>query len=165
MKKRLDTDAISNELEGASLFFRRPQETPQFQGDMQPEGPNTEQERGPDTPTPRLRGVQVPRRPGTQASPPRGVQAPRHPDAQTPRRQDAAPFELSAKAEERQTLRLSEAEFRKLGAVQGMLGEQLAVKKVDKNDILRCGLHALFEDYEKRGEQSELVRQLRKKYR
>ena len=49
--------------------------------------------------------------------------------------------------------------------MQGLLGEQLDVKKVEKNDILRCGLHVVLEDYAQRGAQSELVRRLRKKYR
>ncbi len=111
--------------------------------------------RRPDPQTPRPLDATVPR--------PLGVQTPRTPDPKTPGRQPST-YDLEEKAEERQTLRLTEAEFRKLGAVQGMLGEQLGVKKVEKNDILRCGLHALVEDYEKRGDQSELVRRLRKKY-
>ncbi len=82
----------------------------------------------------------------------------------TPGRQNTA-YDLAARAEERQTLRLTDAEFRKPGAVQGLLGEQLDVRKVEKNDILRCGLHVVLEDYAKRGAQSELVRRLRKKYR
>ncbi len=105
------------------------------------------------------------RRLDPQTPRPRDAQAPRRPDPQTPRRPDAASFELTAKAEERQTLRLTDGEFRWLGAVQSQLGEQLGVKKVDKNDIIRCAIHALFEEYERNGEKSELVRRLRKKYR
>ena len=105
------------------------------------------------------------RRPDPQTPRPRGAQTPRCPDAQTPRRRDPASFELTARAEERQTLRLTDGEFRRLGAVQAQLGEQLGVKKVDKNDIIRCAIHALFEEYARNGEGSELVHRLRTKYR
>ena len=104
-------------------------------------------------------------RPDTQTPRVPDAKTPRRPEPQTPRRPDAASFELTARAEERQTLRLTDGEFRRLGAVQSQLGEQLGVKKVDKNDLIRCAIHALFEEYERNGEGSELVRRLRQKYR
>ncbi len=56
------------------------------------------------------------RRPDPQTPRPRDAQTPRRLDPQTPRRRDPASFELTAKAEERQTLRLTDGEFRRLGA-------------------------------------------------
>jgi hypothetical protein len=135
MKKQLNIDTIA--------------------GDMQPEAPRAA------TQTPKHPGVQVPEGPGTQPSRPwrPGVQTPTSPDLGTPEHR------LSAKAEEGQTLRLTEAQFRHPGRVQTQLGEQLDVKKVDKNDIMRCAIHAAFEEYERTGEESEIVRRLRTKYR
>jgi hypothetical protein len=65
----------------------------------------------------------------------------------------------------RQTLRLTEGEFRKLGLVQGALGELLGVTKVDKNDIIRAAMHRMLEEFDQEGIQSNLVARLRKKYR
>jgi hypothetical protein len=65
----------------------------------------------------------------------------------------------------RQTLRLTEREFRKLGLVQGILSELLVVTKVDKNDIIRAAVHRTLEEFDQAGIQSDLVTRLRKKYR
>ena len=73
--------------------------------------------------------------------------------------------DLTAKAEARQTLRLTDGEFRRLGVLQGTISEQLGVTKVDKNDIIRGALHRLFEDFDRQGMGSDVVTRLRKKYR
>ena len=69
------------------------------------------------------------------------------------------------KAESRQTLQLTEGEFRQLGSLQATLSEQLDVTKVEKNDILRAALHRVFADIAEEGMTSDLVRRLRKKNR
>jgi hypothetical protein len=95
---------------------------------------------------------------------PPDVQVPRPPDTAAPRRLDIR-FDLTQSAESRQTLRLTEAEFRKLGMVQGTVSELLDVTKVDKNDIIRAAVHRVFEEFDKTGSESDLVKRLRRKYR
>ena len=86
----------------------------------------------------------------------------RRPDAQTP-----GPRKLRADGQSRGAANaaLDGRRVSPARGVQSQLGEQLGVKKVDKNDIIRCAIHALFEEYARNGEGSELVRRLRKKYR
>src|SRR5215213_4351184 len=129
MKKRLDSNAITNELKGASLFFRHPghEKTP----------------RHPNAQTPGTRGVQAPRHPE--------VPTPRPPGTQTPEAAGpsaATGYDLGQRAEERQTLRLTEREFRRLNRLQDQLSIVLDVRKVDKNDIMRCAIQRLFEDFD-----------------
>jgi hypothetical protein len=154
MKKTLNTEAISNELRGASAFFLPPENR-----DLSTTPPAPQPAR-----SPKAASVQTPRR--------RDAQAPGHPDVQTPRPPNAQAsrhldthFDLATKPEERQTLRLTEREFRRLGSLQAALSEQLGVTRVEKNDILRAGLHRVFEDFAERGVGSDLVNRLRKKYR
>ncbi len=114
---------------------------------------------------PRPLGTKTPGRPGAQTPGPQDSQTPRPLGTQASRPPDATTYDIAAKAEERQTLRLTDAEFRRLGMLQSQLEERLGVKKVDKNDIMRSAIHAALEEYERTGAESELVRRLRKKYR
>lgn len=146
MRKTLNTEAIANELHGASAFFQ-----PKQNQDL---------------------GTAAPQAPDTQASRPHDAQAPGHPSVQTPRPPDTktsrhldATLDLTARAESRQTLRLTEGEFRRLGVLQEDLSELLNVTRVDKNDILRAGLHRLLEDFAELKMGSDLVKRLRQKYR
>ena len=137
-------------------LFRSSPPTPVAPEQAQPQRPDPQVPGHQDTQTPRSQDATAPRPPGTQA--------PRHRDPQAPRPQSAG-YDLTEKAEERQTLRLTSGEFRRLGAVAAALSDELGVKRVDKNDIIRCGLHRILEDYERHGQGSELVTRLKKKYR
>jgi hypothetical protein len=156
MRKKLNTDAISNELRGASAFFPSPPNQDRSTGDPAPAG----------QPSPERPSNQVPGHPD--------VQTPGLPEAQTPRHLDTlasghldTSFDLSKRVvrEIRQTLRLTEGEFRRLGAVQMAISEHLGVTRIEKNDMLRAALHRLFEDFEEQGVESDLLKRLRKKYR
>lgn len=138
MKKKLNTDTIAAELREHSHFFRRPQ-------DQQ------------DVPTPRP--------PDLPTSGPPDAQGPSRRDVWASRHQDTSAYDITMRAEDRQTLRLTQGELRKLGSMQARLSEELGVRKVDKNDIIRCGLHQLFEDFDALGTRSGVALRLRKKYR
>lgn len=154
MKKQLNLDAISNELRGSSLFFSRPPA----------QAKRSEQPASKSEPAPQAADTQTSRRLGTTTPRPPDAQAPRHPGPQIPRPRDPQ-LDLTKRAESRQTLRLTEGEFRKLGLVQGTLSELLGVTKVDKNDIIRAAMHRSLEEFDQVGIQSDLVTRLRKKYR
>lgn len=154
MKKQLNIDAISNELRGSSLFFSRPPE----------QAKRSEQPPPKPEPAHRVADTQTPRRPDTSTPRPPDAQVPRRLDPETPRPRDTQ-LDLTTRAESRQTLRLTEGEFRKLGLVQGTLSELLGVTKVDKNDIIRAAVHRALEEFDQAGIQSDLVARLRKKYR
>ncbi len=156
MKKTLNIDAISNELRGASKFFPPPEGSKPA-----PIAPAPHNFPSPD-PNP-----QTPRPPGTVTSRHLDTEAPGHLDTAASIPLDTQ-LDLTMRAESRQTLRLTEGEFRKLGIVQGTLSEILGVTRVEKNDILRAAVHRLFEDFEdldRAGAGSDLVTRLRKKYR
>jgi hypothetical protein len=149
MKKPINLQLLSDELE-QSPFFRK-----------QPPTPNTppRNDRRPDTQTPRPPEPQTPGRLDPQESRVRDPQTPKN--LQSTKRH----FDITEKAEERQTLRLTQDEFRRLGHISATIGEMLDAKKVDKNDIIRCALHELFEDFARDGKGSAAVLRLRKKYR
>ncbi len=159
MKKRLDTDAIASELREHSGFFRRP---PGPEPAEQPARPDAGVSRHPDPQVPRPLGARVPGHPGPSVPGRHDAPAPRRP-APPAASGEGKRYDLTERAEERQTLRLTEGEFRRLGVLQGSLSEQLGVRKVDKNDIIRAALHRLYEDVDARG--SDVVVRLRKKYR
>jgi hypothetical protein len=81
MKKQPNTDRISNALAESSLFFNPPAPL--------------------DTSTPRIQDTQTPRRPDAQDSRTLDTETSRTPDALT------RGFDVTEKADERQTLRLS----------------------------------------------------------
>ena len=141
MKKRLNTDAIANELREHSHFFRQ----------SRPQAP--------------IPPTAVPGSPDPQTPGDRDTQASGHPDAHLPGQKGIDRYDITVRAEDRQTLRLTEAELRKLGSIQARVSEELGVRKVDKNDIIRCGLHQLFDDFDELGRRSNLALRLRKKYR
>ena len=73
-------------------------------------------------------------------------------------------FELTDRAREEQTLRLTEGEWLRLDRLVRELATELGVRRVEKNDILRSGLNGLFSDLTGR-EKGEILATLRKKYR
>ncbi len=153
MKKQLDTESVTNELRGASAFFRR-REEPKAVAPQQ---------------TPRTPEAQRPRPPGVQGSRVPDPQTPRPPEVQsssTLASGSAADvrFDLTERAREEQTLRLTEGEWLRLDRLTRELAAELGVRRVEKNDILRYGLHRLFTDLTGR-EKERILATLRKKYR
>jgi hypothetical protein len=119
----------------------------------------------PDTQTPKIRGAETSRILDTQESRPPGVHASPHQEVEASALHLATGYDLTDKAEDRQTLRLTEREFRRLNLLQNQLGIALDVKKVDKNDIMRCAIQRVFEEFERDGVASNVVERLKKKYR
>ena len=87
---------------------------------------------------------------------------PRPQDANASRRPNAKTFDINEETLERETVRLTKAEQRAVEQLKLSLRDVLD-STVGKNDIFRAGLHFLLEDFNAKGEGSEIVSRLRKK--
>lgn len=71
-------------------------------------------------------------------------------------------FDLSDKPARKDSFLFTDEEFEAMDDMKLDLRRTHALKAT-KNDLARCGLGYLFDDYKRRGDQSELVRRLRQK--
>lgn len=149
-KQRPDPDKMTNELSGASAFFRKhtPVEEPT------PSPPATE----PAIETPAVSASTTPEKPRASE---------RH-DVTTERRHDVRPLPSSPRLDINQpttshdTLRLSSDETRAMEELKSALKWEHDVT-VSKNDICRAAIHELIEEYRAKGSSSAAVKRLKKK--
>jgi len=149
-KQRPDPDKMTNELSGASAFFRK--RTPVEEPTPPPAAT------APTIETPPVSASTTPEEPPTSA---------RH-DVTTERRHDVMPlpsstrFDLNQPTTSHDTLRLSSDETRAMEDLKSALKWEHDVT-VSKNDICRAAIHELIEEYRAKGSSSAAVKRLKKK--
>ena len=153
MSKKLNETAILNELKGASLFFRRP-------SDDAPAAPAAGNEPGePVQPSPPGQPAEAPR-PKTPPVP-EGVATATA--ATTPPTVDAVPatLDFGDLPYRKDSFLFTADEFDALARLKLDLQRRLDTK-VTKNDLMRCALHYLVQDYQRHGETSAVLRPIKK---
>jgi hypothetical protein len=142
-KQRPDAAKLSNELAGASAFFR-PTARPAA---PEPEPPDVNAP-APTTPEP--------------AANPDVVTSRRHSVTTSPATGATAGFDLNRPTASRDSLRLSIDETKALDELRQSLKWDYDLA-VSKNDICRAALHLLLEDWTAKGERSAAVSRLKRK--
>jgi len=155
MKKQLTIETIQNELKGASLFFHRPAAQPA--PPLSPSAP--EQDRSPDsTETWKHASGEVWKRTSKEPRILGNVETAKH-ALVTPM---GGRFNLDETAANKYTLAFTTIELEALEDLKLDLRRTHGIK-VAKNDLVRCALHRLVEDYHVKGTASILVSRIRKK--
>jgi hypothetical protein len=139
MKKKPDVQKVANELAGGSVFFQKPPAAPATP-------PAKKETTGIHT-FPRFRG---------------NVESPPLPDQAKRRIAKIKTLDINNLATNKYTLAFTEDELEALDDLKTELRRTYGLK-VAKNDIVRCGLHAAFKDYQQHGDASSLLAILRKK--
>lgn len=143
-KKPLDTDRMTNELKGKSLFFypKPPAES------AEPEGQSTP----PPVPTPDK----------PQQNPNRTIKPQKQQTANAANQHTGDGFDINAERDQRGTFELTEAEYDAISELKRPLGRQLGVR-ITLHDIVRCAVNQALADYQANGEDSFLFRHLKYK--
>jgi hypothetical protein len=154
MKKKLHTDAIVNELKGASLFFQREDTPPPSQEEQQ------------ELENPRKRGNVDPHIRGNTETRIHGNTDPRkHGNAELDEGDRVAEplgFDINQTPTSKYTLAFTMAELEALDDLKVNLRKIYGLK-APKIDIIRSALHHILKDYKANGETSIVVTRIREK--
>lgn len=152
MKKQIDTDRLTNELKGSSLFFYpkpAPTETPPSAA------PATKQ---PTPPAPPAISIPDKQQQNTKHSiKPENQQ---RTNAASPDIGDG--FDINAAREARGTFELTEQEYDAISEIKRPLGRKFGVR-ITLHDIVRCAINQTLADYHEHGDESFLIRHLKHK--
>lgn len=140
-KQRPDPDKMTNELSGASAFFRGASPAPTVKPTA-------------DSPTPEEQPIN-----DVTTSPRRDVATSQRHDVTASKETEPQGFDITRETASRDSLRLSIDETKALEAMRSSLKWEHDLS-VSKNDICRVAVHWLLEDFRANGERSQAVLRL-----
>jgi hypothetical protein len=120
--------------------------------------PATQQPRKLETQETGKPATQKPRKPVSQETSKPATQVPGKPGIQEPRNA----FDINEKSDHKVTFLITDNDFFAIEELKLGMNRQTG-QRVTKDDLARCALNLLITDYQTKGEQSFVVRQLRKK--
>jgi hypothetical protein len=156
MKKKLNVDAVTNELESGSVFFQRRPQRPSASESEQPPAEDAAQTNQSAVTVLRQTVKPENRKTGDDAqrlSGNRGAEVP-----------DLPALDLRQEVSQKDTVWLSDAEADVLDELKKEFRRKFDLK-APKLDLMRCAVYALVDDYRRRGENSIVYQQITKKRR